>query len=95
MTSTIDEARLKEIAVQLGVPYFHREAGTSISSVVPAIDLGASTAHSGVVPKTHPITWRELYWLFTAMAGALLLGEIVMTIREFRRNRMSRRDVTA
>ncbi|MEB3049732.1 VWA domain-containing protein [Mycolicibacter sp. MYC123] len=94
LTSTIDEARLKQIAVQLGVPYFHREAGTSISSVVPAVDLGASTAHAGVVPKTHPIAWRELYWLFTALACGLLAGEVVMTIREFRRNRMARRDVT-
>jgi hypothetical protein len=29
------------------------------------------------------------------LAAALLLGEIVLTIREFRRNRMSRKDVTA
>lgn len=94
LTSSLDEARLKDIAAQLGVPYFHRAAGSSISSVVPPVELGASTARDGAPPATHPITWRELYWLFTAMAGALLLGEIAMTIREYRRNRMARRDVT-
>lgn len=93
LTSTIDEARLKDIATQLGVPYFHRVAGSSISSVVPPVELGASAARDGAPPATQAITWRELYWLFTAMAGALLLGEIVMTIREYRRNRMARRDV--
>jgi hypothetical protein len=93
LTSTIDEARLKGIATQLGVPYFHREAGSSIGSVVPPVELGASAAHDDAPLSAQPIIWRELYWLFTAMAGALLLGEIVMTIREYRRNRMARRDV--
>lgn len=93
LTSIIDEARLKNIAAQLGVPYYHRTAGSSISNVVPSVDLGASTAHDSAPAPAQPIIWRELYWLFTAMAAALLLGEIAMTIREYRRNRMARRDV--
>ena len=93
LTSTIDETRLKDIAAQLGVPYHHREAGSPISSVLPPVSLGAS-AHNQVPPAIQLITTRELYWLFTALAAVLLLGEIAMTVREYRRNRMARQDVT-
>lgn len=92
LNSTLDTAKLRDIAAQLSVPYFHRETGSSISNLVPPVDLGAAEA-SHATSAEQPITWRELYWLFTALAATLMLGEIAMTIREFRRNRMARRDV--
>ncbi|EUA13008.1 hypothetical protein I546_1727 [Mycobacterium kansasii 732] len=33
----------------------------------------------------------ELYWLFTGLAVVLTLGEIFLTLREFRRNRIPHR----
>jgi Ca-activated chloride channel homolog len=94
LNSTIDEARLKDIAGQLNVPYFHRQSGEPISGVVPSVDLSASVHNEGATLKTQLIERQELYWLFTLLAAGLLLAELVLTIREYRRNRMSRRDVT-
>jgi Ca-activated chloride channel homolog len=91
--SVIDESRLKDIAGQLNVPYFHREFGQPISAVLPALDQAAAAQPDGIKAKTQLVDRREMYWLFTLLAAALILVEIVLTIREYRRNRMSRRSV--
>jgi hypothetical protein len=91
--SAIDEDRLKDVARQLNVPYFHRESGQPISAVLPAFDQATPVPQDGDKATDQLIERRELYWLFTLLAAVLLLAEIVFTIHEFRRNRMSRQDL--
>ncbi|WP_421843929.1 hypothetical protein [Mycobacterium sp.] len=68
--SGLNEDALKAIAVELGVPYFHRDTGL-ITPVVPAVDLtdpgGSPVIASSTVERT------ELYWVFTGLAAALAL----------------------
>ncbi|MBV8349146.1 MAG: VWA domain-containing protein [Mycolicibacterium sp.] len=91
--SAINEDTLKAVAGELGVPYFHRD-NSPITPVVPAVDLGSSHA-PGDSPVVASLTVErtELYWLFTALAAALIVGEIYLSISEFRRNRMARGNV--
>jgi Ca-activated chloride channel homolog len=91
--ATLNEPGLRRIAEQLGVSYAHREPGQPLTQAVPNPGTAAepaetATASSGVVART------ELYWVFTALAAVLLLFEIYLTVREFRRTRMAHRDVT-
>lgn len=92
LTAKIDEPRLNEIADTLGMEYFHREAGQNITPVLPPVD-------SGFMPETaadpQSLAGRtELYWIFALLAAALLLVEAILTVREYRRNRLSRSDIT-
>ncbi|WP_123029532.1 vWA domain-containing protein [Mycolicibacterium stellerae] len=87
-----NEPGLRRIAEQLGVPYVDRGDGRSISESVP--DTGApqpgaaATTSSGVADRT------DLYWVFTLTAAVLLLFELFAGIRDLRRTRLARRDVT-
>ena len=95
MTSGLDEARLKGIAASLGVDYFHREAGQDIVPVLPAVNpqLTLDTADVG---KADPLVGRtDWYWVFALLGAGLLLVEVILTVREYRRNRLSRNDFTA
>ncbi|GAA4396279.1 vWA domain-containing protein [Tsukamurella soli] len=89
--SRIDQSRLADVGRVLGVPYFHRDEDAPIAAVVPGVtadpgpDEDASTG-SGVVVRT------ELYWLFAASAAVLVLVESVLTVRDFRRGRLVRRE---
>lgn len=88
--SGINENTLKAIASELGVPYFHREGGP-ITAVVPAVDLtSGQRSNDSAVVASIAMERTELYWVFTGLATALALGEIYLTLREFRRNRVSR-----
>lgn len=79
----IDEAELRRIAAQLGVPYQHREAGQPFRPTLPdAPDVRAEGADR-----------TELYWLPALLAAALLLAEIYLSVRQFRRGRIARRDL--
>nr|WP_128618688.1 hypothetical protein [Mycobacterium lepraemurium] len=93
LNSAIDETRLKAIAGQLNVPYFHRESGQPVSGVLPPVDQNIAVRHDGAKLTTRLVERREMYWVFTLLAAGLLLQETALTIREYRRNRMSRRDV--
>ena len=93
VNSALDEARLKQIASDLGVAYSHREANQPIAGVLPSFEPANSDEDQKRLSKL--VDRRELYWLFALLSAALVLNEIVWTIREFRRNRMSRKDVTA
>jgi Ca-activated chloride channel homolog len=89
--AALNEPGLRRIAEQLGVPYAHREEGQPFTQAAPSPDSAAQSAESpaatsGVVERT------ELYWVFTLLAAVLLLFEIYLTVREFRRTRMARRD---
>ncbi|MBB3754208.1 hypothetical protein FHT44_006730 [Mycolicibacterium sp. BK634] len=90
LNSAIDEGRLKEVASQLGVPYFHRESAKPISGAVPVIEL--KDQHNDAAMTLKLIDRWELYWVFALLAVLLVLIEIVATIREYRRNRMSWKD---
>jgi Ca-activated chloride channel family protein len=93
LTSALDEQRLKNIAGELKVPYFHRDSGQGIAAVLPAVDPpGASADDAGSLRASKLVERRELYWVFTVLSTVLLLVEIVLTIREFRLNRMARED---
>jgi hypothetical protein len=90
-TPAYDEGRLRLIAGQLGVPYVHRQNGQPLPRT-QAISVAAQPSRSGAtVPGTMQRT--ELYWIFTLLASPLLLFEIFLTIREFRRTRAARRSV--
>lgn len=80
------EARLREIAAQLGLPYVPRRDGAELPS--------ARAPESGTATATDPATApqpTELYWVLTMLATALLLVEIYLTTRDLRRTRAVRR----
>jgi Ca-activated chloride channel homolog len=89
--SALNEPGLHRIAQQLGVPYVHREDGRPFTQAAPQPDTAQSAetpvASAGAVERT------ELYWVFTLLAAVLLLFEVYLSVREFRRTRMARWDV--
>lgn len=88
--SGLNEGGLKAVAAQLGMPYFHRDSGP-ITPVVPAVDLTGSRSTDSPVIASATVERTELYWVFTGLAAVLALGEISLTLREFRRNRIPQR----
>ena len=88
-----DEPGLRAVAQQYGVPYVDRDGGGPIAEFAPGggeapqSTAGASTS-SDVPGRT------ELYWVFTLVAAVLLLFELFSSIRDIRRTRLARRDVT-
>jgi hypothetical protein len=100
LISTLNEDTLKARAGELGVTYYHREKGQSVSLVAPSITAepapGAAAALSGgvTVVASRTIERTELYWLFCVLAAVLILVEITLTTREYRRSRLARRNVT-
>ena len=92
LTSAIDETRLRSIAESLGVPYFHREAGQDLTPVLPPVSSGFMA--DTTTPPDDAAGRVELYWVFAVLASVLLFVEVVLTVREYRRNRMSRSDFT-
>lgn len=84
-TDAIDEAELHRIATQLDVPYIHRDLGQPLQPNLP--DAARSRAD--------PSERTELYWLPALLAAGLLLAEIYLSVREFRRGRIARRDLAS
>jgi hypothetical protein len=86
-TDMIDEAELRRVAGQLGVPYVHRDPTQPFR-----LDLHETPDGTGTRAEAgDPI---ELYWLPALLAAALLVAEIHLSLREFRRGRITRRDLT-
>lgn len=77
--SGADDVELRDVARQFDVPYVAPESGQPVRLDQPAM------------PEIERI---ELYWLLAMLAAVLLLGEIYLTVRDFRRGRIARRDVT-
>lgn len=75
--SAPNDAPLRAIAEQSNVPYVAPEPGMPVQLDQPD------------VPDTERI---ELYWLLALLAAGLLLVEIYLSVREFRRGRIARRD---
>ncbi|MET0898515.1 MAG: VWA domain-containing protein [Mycobacterium sp.] len=86
---TVDQPRLQEIADQLAVPYILRQPGQALGEVVPPVEVADGTSGESLQVADR----RELYWLFTLLAAALILGEIALTLREYHKNRLSRREM--
>ncbi|MBW0018849.1 MAG: hypothetical protein JO236_15060 [Mycobacterium sp.] len=83
----IDEATLRRVAGQLGVPYLHRDPGQPFHPALPD-----APNRTGVGAEA--VERTELYWLPALLAAGLLLTEIYLSVREFRRGRIARRDLT-
>ncbi|OBG29130.1 vWA domain-containing protein [Mycobacterium sp. 852002-51057_SCH5723018] len=84
-SDAIDEAELRRIAGQLGVHYLHRDPSQPLRLELPhGTGTGADTGERS-----------ELYWLPALLAAGLLLSEIYLSVREFRRGRIARRDLTS
>jgi Ca-activated chloride channel family protein len=92
LVSGLGEDTLKALAGELGVTYYHREKGQSISAVVPVVTADPAPDANPVV-ASRTVERTELYWLFSILAAALVLVEIYLTTRDYRRTRMARRDV--
>ncbi|MBV9088515.1 MAG: VWA domain-containing protein [Mycobacteriaceae bacterium] len=86
--SALNEPALTAIANQLGIRYVHRDNGPSLAPVTTARSTGgaAEAAPAGQGPV-------ELYWVCTWAAAALILVEIYLTIRQYRRHRVARTDM--
>jgi hypothetical protein len=82
----IDEAVLREVAGQLGVPYVHRDPDQPFRP-----DLPRPRDETGGTAEAAERT--ELYWLPALLAAGLLLIEIYLSGREFRRGRIVRREL--
>jgi Ca-activated chloride channel family protein len=87
--SAIDEPTLRDIAGQIGVPYSSRNGPDGLAAVLPAesADITAGPIRSGDANRT------ELYWAPAAVAAALVLIELYLVLREFRRTRLTNADV--
>jgi hypothetical protein len=85
-TDAIDEAQLRRIAGQLRVPYAHRDPGQTFRPDLPDTPNGTGT-------RTEAVERVELYWLPALLAAGLLLTEIYLSVRGFRRGRIARRDL--
>lgn len=86
-TDAIDEGELRQIARQLGVPYVHRDTGQPFQPDLLDTPDGAGN-------RVEAAERIELYWLPALFAGGLLLTEIYLSVREFRRGRIARRNLT-
>ncbi|CAN5302596.1 hypothetical protein BH11ACT7_BH11ACT7_40890 [soil metagenome] len=76
-----DEARLAAIADQLGVPY-------TTDGVLPQLEAADGAGETQQVGER-----REFYWLLALLAAALVLVEFGLTLREYHKFRLSRRDI--
>ena len=80
--SKIDEAKLEEIAEQLGVPYTHR-AGGDIGPALEEADPGTTVDGAG----TEIETYTSLVWVAAVIACVLLLVDLFTMTREIGRLR--------
>lgn len=84
--SRADEAALREVAAELGVPYVHRDAPTSTADLVADLDPDtvAADGRSDVAARRHVV------WPFALVTGALLAAEAWTWARASSRLRRSR-----
>jgi len=87
--SVIGEPTLRGIASQIGVPYVAR--GDELPFVL-AGQNGALDPRLGSTARSTP-TGLESYWFPAALAASLVLVELYLVLREFRRTRLGHRDV--
>ncbi len=88
--SAIDEQSLRDVAAQIGVPYVARSDAGPLAAALPG---DAPAAAPGPAVGVDTASRIELYWLPAALAAVLLLVELSVVLREFRRTRLVNRDV--
>jgi Ca-activated chloride channel family protein len=88
-TSAIDEPALRGVAEQIGVPYVARDGAVPVAQVLP--DQGTEVGQAPTV--TAPAGRTELYWVPAVGAAILILIELYLVLREFRRTRLANADV--
>jgi Ca-activated chloride channel family protein len=81
---------LRPVAEQIGVPYESRNERSPLADALPPEP--PAEAEPAVA---HAAGSTELYWAFAAGAAALILVELYLVLREFRRTRMNTADVIA
>jgi Ca-activated chloride channel family protein len=87
--STINEPALRAVADQIGVPYVPHDDATPLAGV--PVDQGTSTGPPPIAAA--PAGRTELYWAPAIGAAILILIELYMVLREFRRTRLANADV--
>jgi Ca-activated chloride channel homolog len=92
LVNGIGEDTLKALAGELGVTYYHRDKGQSISVVVPAV-TAEPAPDAALLQASQTVERTELYWLFSLLAAALVAAEIYLTARDYRRARLAGSDV--
>lgn len=85
--STIDEDALRRIADQLGVPYVHRDARTSVDAAVADARDGRVTSSDG---RAESVT--DLYWIPAIPLFLLVLVDVFVVVRALGEIRVRRRD---
>jgi Ca-activated chloride channel family protein len=75
--SRIDEANLRKVAGEIGVPYFHRSAPGDVSDIADEASDKVGTVYAG-----ERDTVRRLYWLPAFGVVALVLWQLARTTLE-------------
>ena len=89
--SAIGEPALRGIADQIGVPYVPR---SDAESVVAAAPSDPAAAAPGALAPAAASGETELYWAPAILAAVLILVELYVVLREFRRTRLVHPGVT-
>lgn len=92
LVNSIGEDTLQALAGELGVTYYHRDKGQSISAVIPSVTAQPSPDAAALL-ASQTVERTELYWLFSLLAAALVAAEIYLTARDYRRARLAGSDV--
>lgn len=71
---------LRGVAGQIGVPFVPRTDGKPLAEALPG---GETRSQAPAVASE--VTAVELYWVFAAVAALLILAELYLVLREFRR----------
>lgn len=82
--STVDEAALRAVADQIGVPYLPRTGPATAD--IPVLD-GADVPETSAPPPTATAQVTETYWLPALLAALLLALEGFLVLRDLRRAR--------
>ncbi|WP_273734062.1 hypothetical protein [Mycolicibacterium septicum] len=71
---------LRGVAEQIGVPFVPRTDATPLEQALPGDDTRSQAP--AAVPAAAAV---ELYWVFAGVAALLILAELYLVLREFRR----------
>jgi hypothetical protein len=88
--SGVNEPALRGVAEQIGVPYVARTEPAPLDDVLPVTDV-AATEGSTASPSPDR---TEVYWAYMIGAAVLVLIELYLVLREFRRTRLARVELT-
>jgi Ca-activated chloride channel homolog len=89
--SAVDDAALRKIAGQLGVPFVARSDDAALTDVLRDQGVASVPAPAAATANPRP----ETYWLPATVAAALVLIELYLTLRDFRRIRLAGVKVTS